>query len=182
MSHDASWGVAAKLGTRAIQRRWLHVRAMYGRWIMHEIKLIGRPVTSGRDYQPISSGCGATVLTVTLMLLSNTQILRRGHAAGGWSWSVGTLEECNRARARVFCPSVPFKALVVLLNVPRGAVTESPTQLAVVDQRSCGLDAPPKWNLLATTRLQQIGARSGDEKLFTSHFLMDAKPLLSMQY
>ena len=56
-----------------------------------------------------------------------------------------------------------FKALVVLLNVLRAAITESPTQLAVVDQRSCGRDAPPKWNLPATTRLQQVGARSGDE-------------------
>ena len=80
------------------------------------------------------------------------------------------------------CPPVLFKALVGLLNVPRAAVTESSTQLAVVDQRSCGQDAPPKWNLPMTTRLQQVDARSGDEKLFTSHFLMDAKPLLSMQY
>ena len=31
-------------------------------------------------------------------------------------------------------------------------------------------------------RLQQVGARSGDEKLLTSHFLTDAKPLLSMRY
>ena len=45
------------------------------------------------------------------------------------------------------CPSVPFnmfKPLVNLLNVLRAAITESPTQLAVVDQRSCGRDAPPK--------------------------------------
>ena len=75
-----------------------------------------------------------------------------------------TLEECNRAG--VLSLSVPFnmfKALVVLLKVLRAAITESPTQLAVVDQRSCGRDAPPKWNLPATTRLQQVGAWSGDE-------------------
>ena len=72
------------------------------------------------------------------------------------------------AIAPACCRSVPFnmfKALVVLLNVLRAAITESPTQLAVVDQRSCGRDAPPKWNLPATTRLHQVGARSwlGDE-------------------
>ena len=104
MSHDASWGITAKLGMRAIQRRWLHARAMYGCWIMHEITLIGWPVTSGRDFQPISSGCGVTVLTVILLLLSNAQILRRGHAAGGWSQSEHTLEECNRARVLSICP------------------------------------------------------------------------------
>ena len=112
-----------------------------------------------RDYLPITSACGATVIPV---LLSNAQILRRGHAAGGWSRSEDTLEECNRAG--VLSLSVPFnmfKALVVLLNVLRAAITESPTQLAVVDQRSCGRDAPPKWNAPATTRLQQVGARSG---------------------
>ena len=164
MSHDASWGIVAKLGTRAIQRRRLHAHAMYGCWIMHEITLIGWPVTCGRDYLPITSACGATVPTVIPVLLSNAQILRRGHAAGGWSRSEDTLEECNRAG--VLSLSVPFnmfKALVVLLNVLRAAITASPTQLAVVDQRSCGRDAPPKWNLPATTRLQQVGARSGDE-------------------
>ena len=168
MSHDASWGIVAKLGTRAIQCRRLHAHAMYGCWIMHEITLIGWPVTCARDYLPITSACGATVPTVIPMLLSNAQILRRGHAAAamasGWSRSEDTLEECNRARAAC-CPSVPFnmfKALVVLLSVLRAAITESPTQLAVVDQRSCGRDAPPKWNLPATTRLQQVGARSGD--------------------
>ena len=114
MSHDAGWGIVAKLGMRAIQRRWLHAHAMYGCWIMHEITLIGWPVTSGRDYQPITSACGATVPTVIPMLLSKL---------------------------------------------------------------SCGRDAPPKWNLPATIRLQQVGARSRDEKLFTSHFLTDAKPL-----
>ena len=70
----------------------------------------------------------------------------------------------RNAIAPACCPSVPFnmfKALVVLLNVLRAAITESPTQLAVVDLRSCGRDAPPKWNLPATTRLQQVGARSG---------------------
>ena len=138
---------------------------MYGCWFMHEITLIGWPVTSGRDYQPITSTCGATVPTVIPMLLSNAQILRRGHAAGGWSWSRSedTHEECNRARALSTCPLQSPLALVVFLNVPRAAVTESPTQLAVVDQRSCGRDAPPKWNLPATTRLQQVGAQSGDE-------------------
>ena len=166
MSHDASWGIVAKLGTRAIQRRRLHAHAMYGCWIMHEITLIGWPVTCGRDFLPITSACGATVPTVIPVLLSNAQILRRGHAAGGWSRPEDTLEECNRAG--VLSLSVPFnmymfKALVVLLNVLRAAITESPTQLAVVDQRSCGRDAPPKWNLPATTRLQQVGARSGDE-------------------
>ena len=58
MSHDASWGIVAKLGTRAIQRRRLHAHAMYGCWIMHEITLIGWPVTCGRDYLPITSACG----------------------------------------------------------------------------------------------------------------------------
>ena len=81
-----------------------------------------------------------------------------GHAAGGWSRPEDTLEECNRAG--VLCKlSVPFnmfKALVVLLNVLRAAITELPTQLAVVDQRSCGRNAPPKWNLPATTRLQRL--------------------------
>ena len=65
-----------------------------------------------------------------------------------------TLEECNRAG--VLSLSVPFnmfKALVVLLNVLRAAITESPTQLAVVDQRSCGRDAPPKRNLPVSSRL-----------------------------
>ena len=33
MSHDAIWGIVAKLGTRAIQRRWLHAHAMYGCWM-----------------------------------------------------------------------------------------------------------------------------------------------------
>ena len=80
MSHDASWGIAAKLGTRAIQRRRLHAHAMYGCWIMHEITLIGWPVTCGRDYLPITSACGATVPTVIPMLLSNAQILRRGRS------------------------------------------------------------------------------------------------------
>ena len=138
---------------------------MYGCWIMHEITLIGWPVTCGRDYLPITSACGATVPTVIPMLLSNAQILRRGHAAGGWSRSEDTLED-RIAIVPACCPSVPFnmfKALVVLLNVLRAAITESPTQLAVVDQRSCGRDAPPKRNLPATTRLQQVGARSGDE-------------------
>ena len=56
------------------------------------------------------------------------------------------------------CRSVPFnmfKALVVLLNVLRAAITELPTHFAVVDQCNCGRDASPKWNLPATTRLQQ---------------------------
>ena len=95
MSHDASWGIVAKLGTRAIQRRWLHAHAMYGCWIMHVITLIGWPVISGRDFQPITSACGTTVPTVIPMLLSDAQILRRGHATGGWSRSEDTLEECN---------------------------------------------------------------------------------------
>ena len=107
MSHDASWGIVAKLGTRAIQRRWLGAHAIYGCWIMHEITLIGGPVTSGRDYQPISSTCGATVPTVIPMLLSNAPILLRWHVAGIWSRSEDTLEECNHV---AFCPSV-FKAL-----------------------------------------------------------------------
>ena len=165
MSHDASWGIVAKLGRRAIQRRRLHAHAMYGCWFMHEITLIGWPVTCGRDYLPITSACGATVPTVIPMLLSNSQILRCGHVAGGWSRSEDTHEECMPI-APACCRSVPFnmfKALVVLLNVLRAAITESLTQLAVVDQRSCGRDAPPKWNLPATTRLQQVGARSGDE-------------------
>ena len=162
MSHDASWGIVAKLGTRAIQCRRLHAHAMYGCWIMHEITLIGWPVTCGRDYLPITSACGATVPTVIPMLLSNAQILRRGHAAGD------PKTRMRNAIAPACCRSVPFnmfKALVVLLNVLRAAITESPTQLAVVDQRSCGRDAPPKWNLPATTRLHQVGARSwlGDE-------------------
>ena len=80
MSHNTSWGIVAKLGTRAIQRRWLHARAMYSCWIMHEITLIGWPVASGRDYHPINSAWGPTVPTVIPMLLSNAQILRRGHA------------------------------------------------------------------------------------------------------
>ena len=70
----------------------------------------------------------------------------------------------RNAIAPACCRSVPFnmfKALVVLLNVLRAAITELPTHLAVVDQRNCGRDAPPKWNLPATTRLQQVGARSG---------------------
>ena len=168
MSHDASWGIVAKLGTRDIQRRRLHAHAMYGCWIMHEITLIGWPVTCCRDYLPITSACGATVPTVIPMLLSNAQILRRGHAAGGWSRSEDTLDSgaLRNAIAPACSPFVPFnmfKALVVLLEVLRAAITESPTQLAVVDQRSCGRDAPPKWNLPATTRLQQVGARSGDE-------------------
>ena len=52
----------------------------------------------------------------------------------------------DRARVLSICPlqHVQAKALVVLLSVVRAAVTESPTQLAVVDQRSCGRDAPPK--------------------------------------
>ena len=71
----------------------------------------------------------------------------------------------GNAIAPACCSSVPFnmfKALVVLLSVVRAAITESPTQLAVVDQRSYGRDAPSKWNLPAMTRLQQVGARSGD--------------------
>ena len=104
MSHDASWGIVAKLGTRAIQRRRLHAHAMYGCWIMHEITLIGWPVTCGRDYLPITSACGATVPTVIPMLLSNAQILRRGHASGGWSRSEDTHEELI---APACCRSVP---------------------------------------------------------------------------
>ena len=179
MSHDASWGIVAKLGTRAIQRRWLHAHAMYGCWIMHEITLIGWPVISGRDFQPITSACSTTVPTVIPMLLSNAQILRRGHAAGGWSRSEDTLEECNRARVLSICPLQGPCRFAQCATSSCHWVTD---QLAVVDQRSCGRDAPPKWNLPATTRFQQVGARSGDEKLFTSHFLTDAKPLLSMQY
>ena len=70
----------------------------------------------------------------------------------------------RNAIAPACCRYVPFnmfKALVVLLNVLRAAITELPTHLAVVDQRNCGRDAPLKWNLPATTRLQQVGARSG---------------------
>ena len=85
----------------------------------------------------------------------------------------------SRPRAVHLSPSRP---LLFCSMCHEHAVTESPTQLAVVDQRSCGRDAPPKWNLPTTTRLQQVGARSGDEKLFTSNFLTDAKPQLSMQY
>ena len=81
-------------------------------------------------------------------------------------WTLPAVDRDPKTRFRnaiapARCPSVPVKALGVLLNVPRAAVTESPTKLAVVDQRSCGRDAPPKWNLPATTRLQQVGARSG---------------------
>ena len=169
MSHDASWGIVAKLGTRAIQRRRLHAHAMYGCWIMHEITLIGWPVTCGRDYLPITSACGATVPTVIPMLLSNAQILRRGHAA---DVDRDPKTRTRNAIAPACCRSVPFKfnmfkALVVLLNVLRAAITELPTHLAVVDQRNCGRDAPPKWNfgLPATTRLQQVGARSGGMKI-----------------
>ena len=104
MSHDASWGIVAKLGTRAIQRRRLHVHAMYGCWIMHEITLIAWPVTCGRDYLPITSACGAMVPTLFPMFLSNAQILRRGRTAGGWSRCEDTLEECNRARVLSICP------------------------------------------------------------------------------
>ena len=43
------------------------------------------------------------VPTVIPMLLSNAQILRRGHTAGGWSRSEDTLEECNRARVLSIC-------------------------------------------------------------------------------
>ena len=60
-------------------------------------------------------------------------------------------------RVLSICLQGPFE----MLNVPRAAVTESPAQLAVVDQRSFWRDAPPKWNLPATTRLQHVGARSG---------------------
>ena len=101
MSHDASWGIVAKLGTRAIQRRRLHAHAMYGWWIMHEITLIGWPVTCGRDFLPITSACGATVPTVIPVLLSNAQILRRGHAAGGWS---RTKTRLRNAIAQACCP------------------------------------------------------------------------------
>ena len=65
LSDDASWGIAAKLGTRAIQCRWLHARAMYGCWIMHEKKNADwLTMANGCDYQPISSGRDATVFTV----------------------------------------------------------------------------------------------------------------------
>ena len=77
MSHDASWGIVAKLGTRAIQRRRLHAHAMYGCWIMHEITLIGWPVTCGRDYLPITSACGATVPTVIPVLLRSCGVATR---------------------------------------------------------------------------------------------------------
>ena len=132
------------------------------------------------------------------MIISQSPALAVQRSQRSFRWCLVTLRSCGvgtrpevdrdpktrlrNAIAPACCPSVPIKALVVLLNVPRAAVTESPTQLAVVDQRGCGRDAPPKWNLPATTRLQQVGARSGGWKLFTSHFLTDVKPPLSMQY
>ena len=80
-------------------------------------------LASGRDYQLISSVCGAMVPMVNPMLLSSAQILRRG---------MGTQLAVDRdlktrlrnAISPACCPSVPFKALVVLLNVPKAAVTE----------------------------------------------------------
>ena len=208
-----------KLGTRATQPRRLHAHAMYGCWIIHEITLIGWPVTCascGRDYLPITSaswsGSTSTVPTVIPIVLSNAQILRRGHAAGGWSRSEDTLEECNRARvlsllsiATKIVPRPRFSVYIRMVentwwppwSIPRtgpaGTIlvaiesicplqhVQGPCRfaqcatssyhwvtdpaLAVVDQRSCGRDAPPKWNLPTTTRLQQVqvGARSGDE-------------------
>ena len=81
------------------------------------------------------------------MLLSNAQIVRRGHAAAVDRDPKTRLRNAIAQALGVLSLSVPFnmfKALVVLLNVLRAAITESPTQLAVVDQRSCGRDAPPK--------------------------------------
>ena len=102
---------------------------------MHEITPIGSPVTSGRDYQPITSACGATVPTVIPMLLSNAQILRRGHAAAAVDRDPKTRLTNggmkSRPRAVHLSPSRPLALqALVLLNVPRAAVTESPTQLA----------------------------------------------------
>ena len=91
-------------------------------------------LASGRDYQPNTSACSATVPTVIPMLLSNAQILRRGHADGGWLRSQHAWRMQSRPRAVRLSPSRPL--IVVLLNVPRAAVTESLTQLAVVDQRT----------------------------------------------
>ena len=145
MSHDASWGIVAKLGTRAIQRRWLHAHAMYGCWIMHEITLIGWPVTSGRDYQPITSACGATVPTVIPMLLSNAQILRRGHAAGGWSRPEDTLEECNRARV-----------LMVLSICP----LQGPCRFAQCATSSCHMSHRPSLQSMASVVMGEMLRRS----------------------
>ena len=184
MSHDASWGIVAKLGTRAIQHRRLHAHAMYGCWIMHEITLIGWPVTCGRGYLPITSACGTTVPTVILMLLSNAQILRRGNAAaaGGWSRSEDTLEECNRAR-------------VLSLSVP-GWTCSRPMLFCSMCYEQLSLSHRPSLQSLTSVVVDEMLSRSetyprrlvssrcsiGGWKLFTSHFLTDAKPLLSMQY
>ena len=61
-----------------------------------------------------------------------TQVTRpdiaRGH--GGTAVDRDPKTRLRNAITPACCPSVPFKALVILLNVPRAAVTESPTQLA----------------------------------------------------
>ena len=164
MSHDASWGIVAKLGTRAIQRRRLHAHAMYGCWIMHEITLIGWPVTCGRDYLPITSACGATVPTVIPMLLSNAQILRRGHAAGGWSRSEDTHEECNRARVLSICPlqhvSRPWSFCSMCyeqLSLSYRPTLQSLTSVIVGEMLRRSETYPRR---LVSSR---VGARSGDE-------------------
>ena len=43
------------------------------------------------------------------------------------------------------------------------SLSHRPSLQSLTSVLSCGRDAPPKWNLPATTRLQQVGARSGDE-------------------
>ena len=178
MSHDASWGIAAKLGTRAIQRRRLHAHAMYGCWIMHEITLIGWPVTCGRDYLPITSACGATVPTVIPMLLSNAQILRRGHAARRLI-AIRRHARGMRPRAVDLSPSTCSRPLSFCsmcyeqLSLSYRPTLQSLTSVIVGEMLRRSETYPRR---LVSSR------PIGGWKLFTSHFLTDAKPLLSMQY
>ena len=150
---------------------------MYGCWIMHEITLIGWPVTSGRDYQAITSACGATVPTIIPMLLSNAQILWRGHATAAVDRDPKT--RLRNAIATACCPSVPFKALSFCsmcheqLSLSHRPSLQSLTSVVVGEMLR-------QSETYLMTHLQQVGARLGDEKLFTSDFLTDAKPLLSM--
>ena len=126
---------------------------------MHEITLIGWPVTSGCDYQPITSACGATVPTVIPMLLSNAQILRRGHAAGGWSRPEDTLEECNRARVLMvsICP------------------LQGPCRFAQCATSSCHMSHRPSLQSLASVVMGEMLRRSETypRRLVSSRLVLD---------
>ena len=127
----------------------------------------------GRNYQPITSACGATVPTVIPMLLSNAQVLRLWHAVDPIRKHPSGMQSRPRAVHMSPSSSRPLAFCSMYHEQLSLSHRHSLRSLTSVVWARCSAEVKPTHDDSSPA----VGAWCSDEKLFTSHFLTDAKPL-----